>query len=250
MRAASSWFRKGHKQIGPAIYFLHGGGMVMGNRFAGAAPLVDWAIKHNAVCVTVEYRLAPDHPAPVPVEDCYAGLLWMASHSAALKFDPDRLVIFGGSSGGGLAAGTTLMARDRNGQRLMGQLLQCPMIDDRNRTASASQYDGVGCGTRPATGLLGRRCSARIAGATRCRPIAHRRGPQTSPDCPQPLSMSARAKFSAMRPLIMPSAFWHRAANANYMSGEGPSVAFTILPLNPTSPAPASLREMADSSGC
>jgi acetyl esterase/lipase len=136
--------RKDHEQIGPAIYFLHGGGMVMGNRFAGAAPLVDWAIKHDAVCVTVEYRLAPEHPAPVPVEDCYAGLLWMASHSAELKFDPDRLVIFGGSGGGGLAAGTALLARDRNGPRLLGQLLQCPMIDDRNSTTSASLFDGVG----------------------------------------------------------------------------------------------------------
>ncbi|MDI7864715.1 alpha/beta hydrolase [Rhizobiaceae bacterium n13] len=136
--------RRDHHQAGPAIYFLHGGGMVMGNRFAGAGPLIDWAIRHDAVCVTVEYRLAPEHPAPIPVEDCYAGLVWMASHSVELKFDPERLVIFGGSGGGGLAAGTTLMARDRNGPRLLGQLLQCPMIDDRNSTVSASRYDGVG----------------------------------------------------------------------------------------------------------
>lgn len=136
--------RKGHATPGPAIYFMHGGGMVMGNRFAGAAPLVEWAIKHDAVCVTVEYRLAPEHPAPVPVEDCYAGLVWMAEHAAMLMFDPKRLVIFGGSGGGGLAAGTTLLARDRKGPGLLGQLLQCPMIDDRNNSASASQYDGVG----------------------------------------------------------------------------------------------------------
>lgn len=136
--------RKGHERPGAAIYFMHGGGMVMGNRFAGAAPLVDWAIKHDAVCVTVEYRLAPEHPAPVPVEDCYAGLVWVAEHAEMLKFDPRRLVIFGGSGGGGLAAGATLLARDRNGPDLLGQLLQCPMIDDRNNTASALQYDGVG----------------------------------------------------------------------------------------------------------
>ena len=87
--------------------------------------------------MTVEYRLAPEHPAPIPVKDCYAALVWMVSHSVELKFDPERLVIFGGSGGGGLAAGTTLMARDRNGPRLLGQLLQCPMIDNRNGTASA-----------------------------------------------------------------------------------------------------------------
>jgi acetyl esterase/lipase len=142
--AASVFRRRDHVKRGPGIYFLHGGGMVMGNRFAGAHPLIDWCLKHDAVCVTVEYRLAPECPAPIPVEDCYAGLLWMASKSFELNFDPDRLVIFGGSGGGGLAAGTTLIARDRNGPKLMGQLLQCPMIDDRNKTASARQYDGVG----------------------------------------------------------------------------------------------------------
>ena len=62
--------RKDHQRPGPGICFLHGGGMVMGNRFAGAAPVVQWAIKHDAVCVAVEYRLAPEHPSPVPVEDC------------------------------------------------------------------------------------------------------------------------------------------------------------------------------------
>lgn len=142
--AVSVISRKGHEHAGPGIYFMHGGGMVMGNRFAGAGPLVDWALKHDAVCVTVEYRLAPEHPAPVPVEDCYAGLLWMAAHAADLKFDPRRLVIFGGSGGGGLAAGTTLLARDRHGPQLIGQMLQCPMIDDRNQTVSALQYDGMG----------------------------------------------------------------------------------------------------------
>ena len=136
--------RKDRTSTGPGIYFMHGGGMVMGNRFAGAKPLVDWALKHDAVCVTVEYRLAPEHPAPTPVEDCYAGLLWMAENAAMLNVDPNRLVIFGGSGGGGLAAGTTLLARDRNGPRLLAQLLQCPMVDDRNDTVSAQHYDGVG----------------------------------------------------------------------------------------------------------
>ncbi|HTN62094.1 MAG TPA: alpha/beta hydrolase fold domain-containing protein [Devosia sp.] len=135
---------RNHANPGPTIYCMHGGGMVMGNRFAGAGPLVDWALKHDAVCVTVEYRLAPEHPAPIPVEDCYAGLLWMAQHAKALKIDPQQLVIFGGSGGGGLAAGVALLARDRKGPKLLGQMLQCPMIDDRNQTVSARQYDGVG----------------------------------------------------------------------------------------------------------
>lgn len=136
--------RQDHSTPGPALYHIHGGGMVMGTRFSGAKPLVDWALRHDAVCVTVEYRLAPEHPAPTPVEDCYAGLVWMAAHAELLRFDPSRLVIFGGSGGGGLAAGTTLLARDRGGPRLSGQLLQCPMLDDRNETESAHQYEGVG----------------------------------------------------------------------------------------------------------
>ncbi|MDI3286655.1 alpha/beta hydrolase [Polyangium sp. 15x6] len=136
--------RKDHQKPGPGIYNIHGGGMVMCNRFAAVHPLVDWAMKHDAVGVTVEYRLSPEHPAPIPVEDCYAGLAWMAEHAEELGFDPECLVIFGGSGGGGLAAGTTLLARDRKGPKLAGQLLQCPMIDDRNETVSSHQYQGTG----------------------------------------------------------------------------------------------------------
>ena len=155
--------RKDHDRPGPGIYFLHGGGMVMGNRFAGAAPIVQWALKHDAVCVTVEYRLAPEHPGPTAVEDCHAGLVWMATQAQSLGIDPGRIVIFGGSGGGGLAAGCTLLARDRGGPRLLGQLLQCPMLDDRNETPSAHQYDGVGVWDRTSNltawrAVLGARC--------------------------------------------------------------------------------------------
>jgi acetyl esterase/lipase len=68
----------------------------------------------------------------------------MARNAADLMIDPDRIVIFGGSGGGGLAAGTTLLARDRGGPGLFGQLLQCPMLDDRNTSTSSRRYDGVG----------------------------------------------------------------------------------------------------------
>lgn len=126
------------------IYHVHGGGMIMGNRFAGAEDLVAWAVRYGAVCVTVEYRLAPQVQAPALVEDCYAGLKWMADNAAQLGIDADRIVIFGGSAGGGLAAGTALLARDRGGPRLIGQLLQCPMLDDRDLTESGRQCEGVG----------------------------------------------------------------------------------------------------------
>lgn len=94
----------------------------------------------DAVFVSVEYRLAPEHPDPAPVEDCYASLVW----AAELGFDPTKLVISGGSAGGGLAAGTSLLARDRGGPPLAAQVLIYPMIDDRNETVSSHQIDGTG----------------------------------------------------------------------------------------------------------
>jgi len=135
---------RGHAGTGPGIYHVHGGGMVMANRFAGADVLARWALEYGAVCVTVEYRLAPAHEAPTLVEDCYAGLVWMRENAASLGVDPDRIVIFGGSAGGGLAAGTALLARDRGGPKLLGPILQCPMIDDRSDSASARQFEGTG----------------------------------------------------------------------------------------------------------
>jgi acetyl esterase/lipase len=100
--------------------------------------------EHDAVFVTVEYRLAPEFPGPTPVKDCYAGLVWTAEHADELGIDPDRLLIAGASAGGGLAAGCALLARDRNGPRLCAQMLMCPMPDDRSVTVSSSQIDGVG----------------------------------------------------------------------------------------------------------
>ncbi|MFT4233233.1 MAG: alpha/beta hydrolase fold domain-containing protein, partial [Leucobacter sp.] len=87
-------------------------------------------------------RLAPEHPAPAPVEDCYAGLVWVAEHASELGIDPDRIVVMGGSAGGGLSAGVALLARDRNGPSLAGQMLLCPMLDDTNSKPSSHQYDG------------------------------------------------------------------------------------------------------------
>ncbi|MBU2666235.1 alpha/beta hydrolase [Actinoplanes bogorensis] len=144
----------------PAIYHTHGGGMIIGNNRTGLGVLQDWAVEVPSVIVSVEYRLAPEHPHPAPVEDCYAGLVWTAANAAELGIDPERIVIAGASAGGGLAAGTALIARDRGGPALFGQMLLCPMIDDRNDTASAVQMAGRGVWDRTAnytgwTALLG-----------------------------------------------------------------------------------------------
>ena len=130
--------------VGPGIYHVHGGGMIAGNRMVGIGQILPWIIEHSAVAVTVEYRLAPEFPDPYPVEDSYAGLVWMAEHASDLGIDLDRLIIAGASAGGGIAAGTALLARDRQGPKLIGQVLMCPMLDDRDQTASTTQFDRAG----------------------------------------------------------------------------------------------------------
>ncbi|QFG20447.1 alpha/beta hydrolase [Actinomadura sp. WMMB 499] len=144
----------------PVIYHTHGGGMVLGNNRMGVPEMLDLAADVGAAVVSVEYRLAPRTPHPGPVEDCYAGLLWTARHAAELGVDPGRIIVGGASAGGGLAAALALMARDRGGPALFGQLLMCPMLDDRNDTPSSVQMAGLGVWDRASnrtgwTALLG-----------------------------------------------------------------------------------------------
>jgi acetyl esterase/lipase len=106
--------------------------------------MLDLAAPKNMVVVSVEYRLAPEHPDPAPVEDCYAGLVWVADNADELGIDPDRLVVGGFSAGGGLTAGVTLLARDRGGPQIFAQMVLWPMLDDRNDTPSSFQMLGVG----------------------------------------------------------------------------------------------------------
>ena len=132
------------------VYHIHGGGMVLGDNRSGILAMLDWAERYHLVVVSVEYRLAPETPHPGPVNDCYAGLVWTAEHAGELGFDPGRLLIAGGSAGGGLAAAVALMARDRGGPALLGQMLMCPMLDDRNDSPSAVQMAGRGVWDRTA----------------------------------------------------------------------------------------------------
>ena len=136
--------RPDHAAAGPAIYHTHGGGMIVGDRRSGVDMFLPFVLEHDAVVVSVEYRLAPEHPHPAPVEDCYAGLVWTAEHAEELGIDPERILIAGASAGGGLAAGAALMARDRGFPALTHQVRICPMIDDRLVTQSAQCLDGEG----------------------------------------------------------------------------------------------------------
>lgn len=144
------------------LFSIHGGGMVMGDRFLGTRRLASHVADGTAVLVSVEYRLAPEHPDPAPVEDCYAGLVWTAENAAELGIDPERLIIVGSSAGGGLAAGTALLARDRGFPALSHQILFSPMLDDRMDSSSSRMLDGEGVWDRTSnlygwTALLGER---------------------------------------------------------------------------------------------
>ncbi len=132
----------------PALYGIHGGGMIEGHRSWDTPRMVDLVDRLGVVAVTVEYRLAPEHPYPAGAEDCYAGVAWLARNAAALGVDAARIVVMGGSAGGAFSAAVALMARDRGGPHIAGQLLLCPMIDNANTTVASLQYDGIGTCTR------------------------------------------------------------------------------------------------------
>ncbi|MFF4737396.1 alpha/beta hydrolase [Streptomyces sp. NPDC001262] len=128
----------------PLLYYMHGGGMIMGNAWSVLPRLLhEWALALELAVVSVEYRLAPKTQYPGPLEDCCTGFVWTAEHADRLGVDADRIIIGGKSAGGGLAAALALLARDRGGPVPIGQLLLSPMLDDRNDTFSSHQMAGV-----------------------------------------------------------------------------------------------------------
>lgn len=119
---------------GSAALYLHGGGMIFGLEHVGRIydlAVRDYVAASGVPMLVVDYRVAPEHPHPVPVEDCFAALRWLAENAATLGVDPARIAVMGDSAGGGLAAGVSLLARDRGGPAIAQQLLVYPMLDDR-----------------------------------------------------------------------------------------------------------------------
>jgi acetyl esterase/lipase len=115
----------------PALFWIHGGGMIVGSPEQDDRRSAAFAKELGIAVAAVRYRLAPEHPAPAPIEDAYAGLLGLVAHAGELGIDPTRIAIGGGSAGGGIAAGLALLAHDRGEVTPVFQLLVYPMLDDR-----------------------------------------------------------------------------------------------------------------------
>jgi acetyl esterase/lipase len=126
------WFSKAESSSpGSAVLYIHGGGMICGSVDLYRPVIEAYVAASGVPMLAVAYRLAPEHPHPVPVEDAFAGLRWLVDHAAELGVDPARVAVMGDSAGGGIAAGVALLARDRN-LALAKQVLIYPMLDDRN----------------------------------------------------------------------------------------------------------------------
>jgi acetyl esterase len=124
----------------PGILLIHGGGFIIGSVEAEHAGAAMTAIATGALVASVEYRLAPEHPYPAGLHDCYSALKYVAEQAGELGIDPARIALSGASAGGGLAAGTALLARDLGGPAICFQMLHIPELDDRLETPSMRRF--------------------------------------------------------------------------------------------------------------
>ncbi len=137
----------------PAILHLHGGGFYVGDLDTEHGGMTTLARELGVVILAVDYRLAPEHPYPAALNDCYASLLWLHDEAAAHGIDPERVAIGGGSAGGGLAAAVALYARDHDGPPLCFQFLASAELDDRLDTMSMRTFVDTPLWSRPAATL-------------------------------------------------------------------------------------------------
>ena len=134
----------------PVLFFLHGGGLVTGDAYSDLPAIAELALATGSAVASTAYRLAPEHPFPAAIDDAFAALTWVRDAAPGLGLDADRFVATGVSAGGGLAAALVHHSWARGGPSFAGQLLVCPMLDDRNETTSAHQMAGAGSWDRTA----------------------------------------------------------------------------------------------------
>lgn len=128
----------GDSELRPGLFWVHGGGYVIGVPEQDDLRFDRWCQRFDLVGACPQYRLAPEHPYPAGLEDCYAALAWMKRHGPEIGVDPDRVGIGGPSAGGGLAAALALLVRDRGEFEIDYQILIYPMIDDTRVSVTAN----------------------------------------------------------------------------------------------------------------
>lgn len=126
----------------PLYYWIHGGGMVLGSPIFDRPGNASLAAQHGFCCVSVYYRLAPEHVQPSQLQDCYSALKWCIEHAEELGIDTQKVALAGGSAGGGLAAGLALYIRDQKEFDIHHLRLLRPMLDDRTSIAPDHPYAG------------------------------------------------------------------------------------------------------------
>ena len=132
-------YRPNADQSAPALVYFHGGGWVLNFLDTYDAALHRLANQSGSVVISVNYQKAPEHPFPIPFDDCYATLLWVKSHWQDLGIDPNRLGVGGDSAGGNLAAAVAIKARDES-IPLRYQLLVYPCTDRNFTTKSYNEF--------------------------------------------------------------------------------------------------------------
>jgi acetyl esterase len=129
----------------PVLLYMHGGGWWQGDLDGSDDSCRRRATDLGAVVISIDYRLAPEHPFPAGLDDCLTVARWVVNSAATLGVDPDRIALAGGSAGGNLAAALALRARDEGGPRFVAQVLEFPGMDLRMKGGSVDEY-GEGYG--------------------------------------------------------------------------------------------------------
>ncbi|MFD0508640.1 alpha/beta hydrolase [Streptomyces chiangmaiensis] len=137
----------------PVLLWFHGGGQVLGYAAQDDPNLKRLCLEVGCIAASVDYRLAPEAPAPAASEDGLLAYRWLRRQAATLGIDDSRIALAGQSGGGGIAAATALMIRDQGEPASLFQALSYPMLDDRNTTASSHEITDIGIWDR-ATNIL------------------------------------------------------------------------------------------------
>jgi len=182
----------------PGILMIHGGGFVIGSVDAEHAGAALTTIDTGAVVISVDYRLAPEHPYPAGLHDCYAALRYMHAEADALGVDPERVALIGASAGGGWRRRRRSSPATGAARPSASSCCRSPSSTTGCRPRPCRPSWTPRCGTGRWPCRVGRRISVRCTDPTTCRPTRRRRGPTTSRAAPR-LHLDGRERPAARR---------------------------------------------------